>query len=86
MALVGPGERRGADHVSELPLGERLALGGGALGRIVTRVEPLRGVLNLLGRLPVSGRTGVIAVPYLWLGLFFLLPDRKSTRLNSSHT
>ena len=60
--------------MSELPLGERLALGGGALGRAATRVDALRGALNLLGRLAVSGRTGVIAVPYLWLGLFFLLP------------
>lgn len=60
--------------MNDLPLGERLALGGGALGRLLTRAEALRGALNLLGRLPVTGRHGVIAVPYLWLALFFLLP------------
>ena len=53
-----------------IPLGKRLT----------TIVEPLadsrfgRVFVSILGALGVTGRTGVIAIPYLWLLLFFLIP------------
>jgi putrescine transport system permease protein len=42
--------------------------------RAVLRVAPLRWLLNFIGFLGFGGRGLVIAVPYLWLGVFFLVP------------
>lgn len=52
-----------------------------SLGKgLTTLFEPLmhtvvgRALASVLGAFGVSGRTGVIAIPFLWLLLFFLLP------------
>ena len=57
-----------------LPLGDRLAQGAEPVVRTLLRFAPLRWVLNLIGMLGLGGRRGVIALPYLWLALFFLVP------------
>jgi putrescine transport system permease protein len=41
---------------------------------LIERVPPLRWTAALLGRLGLSGRALVIAVPFLWLLVFFLIP------------
>ncbi len=61
-------------RASALPLGDRLASGHGAEARLIAALPPLRLLLNLLARLPLSGRQLVTALPYLWLLLFFLVP------------
>ncbi len=59
-----------------LPLGDRLSRGAPAL--TASGLDPLRRLwvagAALAGRLGLSGRTLVIALPYLWLLLFFLIP------------
>jgi putrescine transport system permease protein len=57
-----------------LPLGDQLAHSAEPLVRASMRFPPLRWLLNLLGHLGLSGRGLVILLPYLWLGLFFLIP------------
>ena len=56
------------------PLGERVTSGAERLGSLAWRSPGLRGVQRLAGRLGIRGRTLVIAIPYLWLLLFFLVP------------
>jgi putrescine transport system permease protein len=49
----------------------------GALSRLeqeINRYAPLQATATLLGRLGLSGRSLVIAVPTLWLFVFFLIP------------
>ena len=43
-------------------------------GNALTRSAPWRGTAWLVGKLGISGRTLVIAIPMLWLGVFFLAP------------
>lgn len=57
-----------------LPLGDRLAVSPVPATRALAGIPPMRMALNLLGRIAVGGRDLVIAVPMLWLVLFFLLP------------
>ena len=57
-----------------LPLGDRLARGSEPLVRALLRIPPLRWALNVLGALGLGGRRGVIALPYVWLTLFFMVP------------
>ena len=57
-----------------LPLGDRLAQGSEPVVRALLRFAPLRWALNLFGALGLGGRRGVIALPYAWLALFFLVP------------
>jgi putrescine transport system permease protein len=57
-----------------LPLGDRLAQGSEPLVRTLLRFAPLRWALNAIGALGLAGRRGVIALPYAWLALFFLVP------------
>lgn len=61
-------------RIGYLPLGDRLAVGTDPFVRGLVRIAPVRILLNLLGRLAVSGRNFVILVPYAWLALFFLAP------------
>jgi len=56
-----------------LPLGDHLAVSAEPLVRALVRIPPVRWLLNLFGRV-TSGRGLVIAVPYVWLALFFLIP------------
>ncbi len=57
-----------------LPLGDQLAVSAEPLVRTLARIPPIRILLNALGWLGLSGRGLVIAVPYLWLLVFFLIP------------
>jgi len=61
-------------RVGYLPLGDRLAKGSEPLVRALMRIAPLRWILNLFGALGLAGQRGVIALPYAWLALFFLVP------------
>ncbi len=56
-----------------LPLGDRLAVSAGPLIRRLAGITPVRRFLNVSGRF-VTGRGLVVAVPYGWLALFFLVP------------
>jgi putrescine transport system permease protein len=58
---------------ARLPLGDQLSVGADPPLSRLARVPPLRIALNLLGRLAAGGGI-VIAVPYLWLVLFFMVP------------
>ena len=57
-----------------VPLGERVTGGAEALASTAWRIPGLARVRWLAGRLGIRGRTLVIAIPYLWLLLFFLVP------------
>ena len=59
---------------SQVPLGDRLATGPRGISSTLAQIPPLRSLINALSRLPVSGHHAVIGLPYLWLGLFFLVP------------
>jgi len=56
-----------------LPLGDQLAVSAEPLVRRFAGITPVRLLLNLLGRI-ATGRGPVIAVPYFWLILFFMVP------------
>ena len=43
-------------------------------GNALTRSAPWRGTAWAMGKLGISGRSLVIAIPMLWLGVFFLAP------------
>ena len=57
-----------------LPLGDRLAAGSEPLARALVYLPPLRLLLNVVGSLGLGGRGSVIALPYAWLTLFFMVP------------
>ena len=57
-----------------VPLGERIAAGAEPLSRFLWRLPPYRWCVALLRRTGLTGQTAVIAVPYVWLLLFFLIP------------
>jgi putrescine transport system permease protein len=59
---------------SYVPLGERTMLGIDRLLSNVVHSSPYRWSSGILKRLGLSGRTLVIAVPWIWLLLFFLIP------------
>ncbi len=61
-------------RAGQLPLGDRLAAGHHGLATTLARFAPIRLLLNLVTRLPLTGRDAVIGMPYLWLALFFLVP------------
>jgi len=55
-------------------LGERLSIGVGQLLATLTNSSPYRWSSGVLRRFGVTGRTLVIATPWVWLLLFFLIP------------
>ena len=55
-------------------LGERLSAAIEQLRRTVNHLPPYRWSSGLLRRAGFTGRSAVIAVPWLWLLLFFLIP------------
>jgi putrescine transport system permease protein len=59
---------------SYVTLGERLSNGVEQLLRTVTRLPPMRWSNRVLRSRGITGRSLVIAVPWLWLLLFFLIP------------
>ncbi len=56
------------------PQGERFSAGVQLMLRAVKSTPPYRWTQARLARWGVRGRTAVIAVPYLWLLLFFVIP------------
>lgn len=57
-----------------LPLGERVSRGAEPFSRVLWRFPPYRWLISLAKSMGLSGRTAVIAIPYIWLLLFFLVP------------
>lgn len=57
-----------------LELGKRITAAAEPLSRMLWRFPPYRWSVALMKRMGLTGRTAVIAVPYLWLLLFFLIP------------
>jgi putrescine transport system permease protein len=54
--------------------------------RYLQMLPPYRWTASRLGRWGVTGRTAVIAVPYLWLLLFFLIPFAIVLKIGFSET
>jgi len=57
-----------------VPLGRRLSAGIDQLLKTFTRTPPYRWSSGLLRRAGFTGRSAVVAVPWVWLLLFFLIP------------
>ncbi len=57
-----------------IAIGDRITHGAEPLSRMLWRFPPYRWFVALARRLGLSGRTAVIAIPYVWLLLFFLIP------------
>jgi putrescine transport system permease protein len=63
-----------AHELSYVPLGRRLASAIDAYLQIGSQTAAYRWSANLLRRMGVTGRALVIAIPSIWLLLFFLIP------------
>ncbi len=61
-------------QISYLPLGTRISFRLGRILETVSQSPTYRWSLGVLRRMGFTGRTLVIAVPYIWLLLFFLIP------------
>ena len=61
-------------HISYVPLGNRMASRLGRLLGSVSRLPPYRWSMGVLRRMGFTSRTLVIAIPWIWLLLFFLIP------------
>jgi putrescine transport system permease protein len=61
-------------RVGYLPVGERISFAIARAIEKVTRSGAARWSQGLMRQMGVTGRTFVIALPYLWLLLFFLVP------------
>jgi putrescine transport system permease protein len=59
---------------SYIVLGERVAAGVDRMLNTLVKSPPLRWSRGVLRRFGVTGRTTVIAVPWFWLLLFFVIP------------
>jgi putrescine transport system permease protein len=59
---------------SYLPLGARMSSRLERFFEMVSHLPPARWSMDVLRRLGFTGRTLVIAVPWIWLLLFFLIP------------
>ncbi len=59
-------------------------MSGAAAGGVVERVAPLRWTAALLRRLGLGGRGLVVAVPLVWLVIFFLIPFLVVAKLSVS--
>jgi putrescine transport system permease protein len=61
-------------QISYVPLGHRISQGLGRFRESLSHFPPYRWSSDVLRRLGVTGRSTVIAVPWFWLLLFFLIP------------
>jgi putrescine transport system permease protein len=61
-------------QLSYLPLGQRITSVIDAYLQLFTQTSAYRWSSGVLRRLGITGRTIVIAVPWIWLLLFFLIP------------
>jgi putrescine transport system permease protein len=60
--------------VSYVPLGRRVSSGIGDFLQLCMETPPARWSADVLRRLGITGRGVVIAIPWIWLLLFFLIP------------
>jgi putrescine transport system permease protein len=67
-------------------LGERLSAGMGQLFTTISKSPPYRWSRGVLRRVGVTGRTAVIAVPWLWLLLFFIIPFAIVLKISFAET
>ena len=61
-------------QLSYVPLGQRISSGLSQFLSMCNDSPPLRWSTSVLRKLGFTGRTAVIAVPWIWLLLFFLVP------------
>jgi len=61
-------------QLSYVPLGQRISSGLSQILHICTDSPTYRWSTSILRKLGVTGRSAVIAVPWIWLLLFFLIP------------
>lgn len=61
-------------YPSYLPLGARMSARLERFFEMVSQMPPARWSMGVLRRLGFTGRTLVIAIPWVWLLLFFLIP------------
>jgi putrescine transport system permease protein len=59
---------------AEQPQGQRYSAGTQLILRFLQQFPPYRWTQSRLLRWGIRGRTGVVAIPYFWLLLFFLVP------------
>ena len=59
---------------SEQPQGQRYSAGTQLILRFLQQLPPYRWTQSRLVKWGVTGRTAVVAIPYFWLLLFFLVP------------
>ena len=59
---------------AEQPQGQRYSAGAQLILRFLQQFPPYRWTQSRLLRWGIRGRTGVVAIPYFWLLLFFLVP------------
>jgi len=71
---------------SYVTLGERMSAQPGRILNAVMRSQPYRSSHGLLRRAGVTGRGIVIAIPWLWLLLFFLIPFVIVLKISFSET
>ena len=69
---------------AEVPHPQRRSVGVHLLLRFLETLPPYRWTRSRLGHWGLTGRTAVIAVPYLWLLLFFLIPFAIVLKLSVS--
>ena len=61
-------------QISYVPLGHRMSSRLGRLLATVSQLPPCQWSLDVMRRMGFTGRTIVIAIPWIWLLLFFLIP------------
>ena len=61
-------------QISYVPLGHRMSSRLGRLLTTVSQLPPCQWSLDVMRRMGFTGRTIVIAIPWIWLLLFFLIP------------
>ena len=71
---------------AEVPHPQRHSAGARLLLRFLETLPPYRWTRSRLVQWGVTGRTAVIAVPYLWLLLFFLIPFVIVLKIGFSET
>jgi putrescine transport system permease protein len=71
---------------AEVPHPQRRSVGAHLLLRFLETLPPYRWTRSRLVQWGVTGRTAVIAVPYLWLLLFFLIPFVIVLKIGFSET
>jgi putrescine transport system permease protein len=61
-------------QISYVPLGNRMSSRLGRFLATVSQLPPCQWSLDVMRRMGLRGRTVVIAIPWIWLLLFFLIP------------